>query len=60
MAYVNGKEILFSAVVNGSGNGGGGAVDLSNIPEVESIEKPKANAPTVVKYNGEIYILAED
>lgn len=37
----------------------GGAIDLSNIPEVDSIENPTESSPTAVRYDGEIYLLCE-
>lgn len=48
-----------SAEVNVESGGGGGVIDLSSIPEVDSIEKPTTTSPTAVKYDGEIYLLVE-
>lgn len=36
-----------------------GAIDLSKIPEVNTLENPTDDSITFVKYNGEIYILVE-
>jgi hypothetical protein len=37
-----------------------GAIDLSEIPEVDSIDNPTEESPTAVKHNGEIYLLVEE
>ena len=43
-----------------SGGSGGGAIDLVNLEEVDSIDNPTASSPTAVKYNGEIYLLIKE
>lgn len=47
------------ATVNVESSGGGGAIDFSNIPEVDSIDNPTNTSPTAVRYGGEIYLLVE-
>ena len=46
--YTSGGESVYS-----------GAIDLSNIPQVDSIDNPTASSPTAVMYDGEIYLLVE-
>ena len=66
MAFINGKEVLFSPIIgvgggdSGGGAGSGGVIDLANIEEVESIDNPTESSPTAVKYDGEIYILVKE
>lgn len=38
---------------------GGGAIDLANIPKVDSIDDPTASSPTAVSYDDAIYLLVE-
>lgn len=39
---------------------GGGEIDLANIPEVDSIDNPTKNSPSIVRHNGEIYLLIKE
>ena len=36
-----------------------GPIDLDNIPEVDSIDDPADTDPTIVRYDGAIYLLCE-
>lgn len=38
---------------------GGGAIDLANIPKVDSIDNPTEASPTAVSYDDAIYLLVE-
>ena len=49
------KETLANA-----SSSGGGVIDLSKIPVVNSIDNPTEARPTAVRYNGEIYLLVEE
>lgn len=61
MAYINGKEILFAPSIGGEGGGAAlaGALTTDMITEVDSIDNPTAESPTIVKYNNKIYLLLE-
>ena len=56
-AKLNGFSVVNVAVK--SSGGSGGAIDLSNIPEVDSNENPTDTSPTAVICDGEIYLLCE-
>lgn len=55
-----GMKMQSDVVVDSAENSGGGAIDLANIPEVDSIEEPKNTSPSAVRYNGEIYLLIQE
>ena len=39
---------------------GGGSLDFSEAPIVQSLEQATDNSPTVVRYQGEIYLLVKE
>ena len=40
--------------------GGGGAIDLANVPEVESIDNPTETSPAMVRYQDQLYLLIKE
>ena len=54
-----GKKMASDLVVAVAQSTATAPIDLSNIPEVESIENPTRKSPIAVSYNGEIYLLCE-
>lgn len=59
--FFNGKPLFAFLSIDAEGLGSaGGAIDLANIPVVDSIENPTESSPSAVKYNGEIYLLVEE
>lgn len=39
---------------------GGGSLDLSTAPTVQTLEQATDDSPTVVRYQGEIYLLVKE
>jgi hypothetical protein len=61
---VTAKDYDGSVDVEGEPNepieGGSNVIDLTNIPEVDSIDNPTATSPTVVRYDDAIYLLVKE
>lgn len=51
---------LISVDGGSSGSTSTGAIDLANIPVVESIDNPSESDPVIVSYNGELYLLTKE
>ena len=70
LAWVTDEDIdaMFAGTYEGvetedpeEGEGDGtGAIDLSEIPEVDSLDNPTEESPTAVRCDGEIYILVKE
>lgn len=56
--YKMATDVVVEAPESSGESGGSGAIDLTNIPEVESLEVTE-DSPTIVKYNNQIYLLVE-
>lgn len=56
MAYINGNEILFSAIINGSGGGGGEGNQWCG----EYVDGTGYKKDAIVSYEGNIYLCIKD
>jgi hypothetical protein len=60
MLFCSGKVMNGNILVTVPEQAGCGPINLTNIPDVESIDNPSEESTTVVKYQGEIYLLVKE